>query len=401
MITAVYVPSVREAASFGKMGKGKPLFLASLPRDVHNLITPFLVHNDLYAEISSLERIYKDESRPLSDRIRAIRSPNTLQTVRKCSETLKRLQLFCELIEKRPEDLLKSEFSQKISEFLKFCDDSGIHYRTCDRIMERRGRAVSSRACFKHLDGRSVELFNGANRSGYRVLPGFLHSSLYVQIPLKADDDFDSDFYHYSSGRFRDVALASKGILFMAKKSFLEVYDLRASKYDDCGRYGSKFPTAQCLYKLDYQFDRITWNQERKCLIGEKNGDTTELRFDAYGGEVLPKRDYNSHLSEKVDYVVKRVLKIIFVEGAESIFAVVKESSRLYLLSCTFAFSLSNKGICGVGLFVLGVLINAVAIPIFLHLAIPSYLLGYIAITSYYLIKLMCGLDRERKSSAI
>jgi hypothetical protein len=112
---------------------------------------------------------------------------------------------------------------------------------------------------------------------------------------------------------------------------------------------------------LDYQFDKITWDQERICLIGEKKGIVTELKFDSIEHKVQPEANRYSHLCAKIAYVIKRVLKIIVINGPVKAFEGTKEDINDLLSSKRTVGILFVAGVVGVGILAVGLLICSLA----------------------------------------
>lgn len=364
-----YIHPASDPSAKGKEPESEPLYLASLPTDILNLIVPLLIDPKLHATVSSLVEICKDEKPSPLIRMKAIYTELEsdksvfMETVMKCREAMKKVAAYREIIQKDPEFLPHLKHYEVISEFLKFCDRVPVYLKTRDRIMKRQFTPIASSASFTYLDGRVGGLSSGLTLNGCTIAPSFGtlgRRSLFVRVPTDSSD-ITSGYYRYDFGANRDVALAATGILFVAKEFHLEVYDLKSSIY--IGK--TKLARATSLYKLDYRFDKITWDDNKMCLIGERNGVVTELRFDSPDAEVQPVADKYSHLSAKIAYVAKRVLKIIVVEGPVKALKGTKVSMKYVYPSAIKTAALFVAGCVGIGLLGVGLLICTLVNPIF------------------------------------
>lgn len=309
------------------------LYLPQLPTDILNLIVPYLVDPDLHAKVCSFAPIYKDNRRALLERretiiYRHFRPDRAafIKTVQKCREVMATVAVYPDIIQRGSEFLPNLKHYDEISDFLKFFENTELYLKTSDRIKERRFTPVAVAGPFKECDGR---------------------------IPL--------GFYRRTNFK---IAICPERTLFIASQFDLEVFEI-PSLSDTSGLTS---PKAISLYKLDYQFDKIAWDDKRMCLIGEKKGAVTELRFDSPAAAVQPAAGRCSHLGAKVAYVAKRVLKILFVEGPRHAFEGTTYNIKFFFPTLQKTFVKLALGAVGVGMIGLGVIICSLVNPLFMVL---------------------------------
>jgi hypothetical protein len=350
-------------------------YLEWLPTEIHNLIVPLLVDSDLTKKVTSLMVVLGDKRKPLLERFYATRrvdlcptAGDLLFTIYKCRAKLREVDFYRAEAKKAVEFVPTPNNLKETGEFLEVCQEIYDFLKVRSSIEERKFAVSRSEALFKYLDGREEGSVDLPKLDGFSVSSGRPFGRLYVRIEHLETDRVSPDFYCYDFGGYRDVALANQGILFVAKPFNLEVYDLNSTI-----RIGRMtLPRATLLYKLDYQFDKITWDNERRCLMGEKNGVVTELKVDSSAKKAQPQTKSCQHLGAKVAYVAKKVFKILFVEGPKHAYKATIDSIKSSFDTFGKTVVLLTIGAAGVGLIGLGLVICSIANPIF---AILGYVL--------------------------
>lgn len=191
-----------------------------------------------------------------------------------------------------------------------------------------------------------------------------------------------------------DIALAPNGILFVQGYDILQIYDL-TKPVRSCGM---TFSEATLLHTLRFQFSKITWDEEKGCLIGlnapftPKEHTATELKFEpaaalavapiaalaveAIAAPAITPTKPPIGLGTKIAYTAKRILKIIVVEGPLNAYKGTKKGLELLALSKRKLTVIVGLGALGTALFATGLLVGALAPPIFALLALPATVIG-------------------------
>lgn len=318
MITAVYVPPITDTLVKGKekasLDPSKDLsallpLLPLMPIDIHKLIVPYVVDQNLAEEATVDNTILKDESKPWSVRMREvdtrhqrlhfsdpINNPSLPGFVQKCQGEVRKIAVYREVAKKTSECFSDPECLQQIQQFLKLKKALEDRDKNMRCITQRRVSVVKTSGGFKYLDGRITDSLRNEKQltfDGRRVCWNTSAISFHRQ-----------NFPSHACTPFLDVALGPEGILFVAKKFELEVWTrgwLRKPEKDSIFLIGYGL-----LYRLNYRFDKITWDYERGCLIGEMNGVVTELRFDSFEAKVMSKATPFNNLGAKIACSAKK-----------------------------------------------------------------------------------------------
>jgi hypothetical protein len=357
--------SSSDATAKGKGPADKAVYLPDLPLDIRNLIFPYLFDHETAAQA-------RDRNASVASTRDALSKELTTPIVDKCRGTLETISLYREIALDKGEHLPNPENLEETLKYLRNYNVSVFYDNIRNSIVKGQFTTTVTPSTFKYANERIQKYgMTTEYRDGYTAARHHTRDAIHF-IPTALKGSSGGSLFTLFTFPIRDFALAPTGILFVATDHFLEIYDLtQPTLY-----LGSTLSNATRLHQLDYQFDRITWDIKRACLIGEKEGQVTELKFEPSAPEAPPKAKPRMSSIAKMGYVAKRILKIIVVEGPENAFKGTKQGFELLSLSKRKLIVTAGLGALGGGLFAAGFALCVLAPPIFAILAVPACTIG-------------------------
>jgi hypothetical protein len=378
-----FFPPISDTAAKAKGPADKAVYLPDLPLDIRKLITPFLVNEGLDGLVRESDLMKRRETTPEASELDMFRDLANL-----CRDDVAQIKLYREIALDPGEHLADPENLREISRFLKTYDTAAAHHKTRSCIEKAQFTVAVTSSAFKYSNDAAAKasplLSTGAITimyDGYRALHRPLTNTLVYTTPVSRKLHPSQPKYLDIFSVIRDFALAPTGILFVATERDLQIYDLNQPTIHRWS--GPKVADATLLHKLHYRFDKITWDEKRACLIGEKEGLVTEIGVNPLASSIPhfvtpppPKPKLSLSLKAKIAYTAKKVLKIIVVEGPLNALKGTKKGLALFDLSKRKLIAIIGLGALGTALFATGFLVCAVAPPIFAIFGLPAAIIG-------------------------
>ncbi|MCB1113350.1 MAG: hypothetical protein KDK62_01180 [Chlamydiia bacterium] len=210
--------------------------------------------------------------------------------------------------------------------------------------------------------------------STYRVSLSFKEYIIRADSTQYFTGNTSSCSFIAQGGAVQDIACSGKGYLFVATEFNLCVYRMSDTKL------------GQLLYKHDYRFEQIEWDNTNQVLKGRlKNSSIydTELFFN-HSNAMLHTGNPKANLWEKIEYLAKEIIFNVLKTGFDKAWSTTSEFMGDYL----FEPRVANIGLVFASAALVHIVLGAVvihftAMPVITAIAALTIFLGLIPLGIY------------------